>query len=77
MTHEDIEAYLKTRDLDVMQYQLAMDAMCYAENVIIGKVLDFINTYFYDHPHLRVHICTDYFESLEQMQEELIKAMEE
>ena len=37
MTHEEIEAYLKSRDLDAMQYQLAMDAMCYAENAIIEK----------------------------------------
>ena len=37
MKHEEIEAYLKSRDLDAMQYQLAMDAMYYAENAIIEK----------------------------------------
>lgn len=37
MKHEEIEAYIKSRDLDVMQYQLAIDAMYYAEQAIIEK----------------------------------------
>ena len=31
---------------------------------------------FYDHPHVSGHICTDAFESLEQMEEEITKLME-
>lgn len=37
MTHEEIEAYIKSRDLDVMQYQLVLDAMHYAEKTTIER----------------------------------------
>lgn len=37
MNHEEIEAYIKSRDLDVMQYQLVIDAMYYTEKTIIEK----------------------------------------
>lgn len=49
----------------------------WADKTMIEKVLTFIFENFYDHPHVSGHICTDSFESLEQMEEELIKAMEE
>lgn len=53
------------------------DGAKWADKTIRERVLDFINTHFYDHPHVNCHICTDSFESLEEMKEELIKAMEE
>lgn len=37
MKYEEIEAYIKSRDLDVMQYQLVLDAMYYAEKAMIEK----------------------------------------
>ena len=42
MTHEELEAYLKSRDLDVMQYQLAIDAIYYAEDAIIKKACEWL-----------------------------------
>jgi hypothetical protein len=39
--------------------------------------LKFIFENFYDHPHVNGHICTDAFDSLEELEEELIKVMEE
>jgi hypothetical protein len=49
----------------------------WADETQIGKVLKFIFAYFYEHPHVNGHICTDSFESLEELEEELIKVMEE
>jgi hypothetical protein len=40
-------------------------------------VLKFIFENFYDHPHVNGRICTDAFDSLEELEEELIKVMEE
>ena len=37
MTHEQIEEYLKDRNLDWQQYQLALDAMAYAEQKAIER----------------------------------------
>lgn len=42
MKHEEIEAYIKSRDLDVMQYQLVLDAMYYAEKAIIEKACSWL-----------------------------------
>lgn len=47
-----------------------------ADKSMIEKVLTFIFENFYDHPHVNGHICTDAFESLEQMEEEITKLME-
>ena len=47
-----------------------------ADKSMIEKVLTFIFENFYDHPHVRGHVCTDSFESLEQMEEEITKLME-
>lgn len=47
-----------------------------ADKSMIEKVLTFIFENFYDHPHVSGHICTDSFESLEQMEEEITKLME-
>lgn len=44
MTHQEIESYLKSKDLDAMKYQLAMDAMCYAEDVIIKKACEWLES---------------------------------
>jgi hypothetical protein len=49
----------------------------WADKTQIEKVLKFIFEYFYEHPHVNGHICTDSFESLEELEEELIKAIEE
>jgi hypothetical protein len=49
----------------------------WADKTIAEKVLKFIFDHFYDHPHVNGHICTDSFPSLEALEEELIKAMEE
>lgn len=54
-----------------------IDGAKWADKTMIERVLTFFNTHFYEHPHVRSHVCTDSFESLEQMEEELIKAMEE
>ena len=49
----------------------------WADKTQIEKVLEFIFEYLYEHPHVNGHICTDSFESLEALEEELIKTMEE
>lgn len=49
----------------------------WADKTQIEKVLKFIFEYFYEHPHVNGHICTDSFESLEELEEELIKIMED
>ncbi len=43
MKHEEIEAYIKSRDVDdVMQYQLVIDAMYYTEKAIIEKACEWL-----------------------------------
>lgn len=42
MTHEEIEQYLKDKDLNTFEYQLAMDAMLFAEQKTIEKACDWI-----------------------------------
>lgn len=49
----------------------------WADKTMIERVLNFMFKYFYEHPHVNAHICTDSFESLEELEEELLKAMEE
>ena len=59
-------------------YQVGVcDGVRLADKTMIEKVLKFIFEYFYEHPHVNGHICTDSFESLEELEEELIKIMEE
>lgn len=48
MKHEEIEAYIKSRDLDVMQYQLVLDAMYYAEKAIIENACDWLSDTNFD-----------------------------
>ena len=42
MKHEEIEEYIKSRDLDVMQYQLVLDAMYYTENAVIKRACEWL-----------------------------------
>lgn len=42
MTHEQIEEYLKDRNLDCKQYQLTLDAMAYAEQKVIDKACEWL-----------------------------------
>ena len=49
----------------------------FADKTMIERVLKFIFEYFYEHPYTYRHICTDAFDSLESLEEELIKVMEE
>lgn len=69
--------YESCSDEDIAKSKGFIEGAKWADKTMIEKVLNFINTYFYDHPHVNIHVCTDFFESLEQMQEELIKAMKE
>lgn len=53
-----------------------IEAAQWADKTMIEKFLDFIHENFYDHPHENGHICSDSFQSLEKLEEELIKAIE-
>lgn len=57
--------------------QAFIEGAKYADKTQIERVLKFIFDYFYEHPHVSGYICTDSFKSLEELEEELIKAMEE
>lgn len=46
MTHEEIEEYLKDKNLDAKQYQLVMDAMLFAEQKMINKASKWLNYEF-------------------------------
>lgn len=53
MIHEEIEEYIKSRDLDITQYQLTIDAMYYAEKATIERACKWLeshkdNYYHYD-----------------------------
>lgn len=43
---------------------------------VINNALEFINEYFYEHPHCNCLICTESFESLEDFIDNFKKAME-
>lgn len=59
-------------------YQVGVcDGVRLADKTMIERVLNFIFNHFYEHPHVNGHICTDSFSSLENLEEELLKAMEE
>lgn len=42
MTHDEIEQYLKDKDLNTFEYQLAMDAMLFAEQKTIERACKWI-----------------------------------
>lgn len=83
MTREEEirEASLETKIPDLSKqviYGLGfIDGAKFADKTMIERVLKFIFEYFYEHPHTHKHICTDAFDSLESLEEELIKIMEE
>ena len=43
---------------------------------VISRALEFINEYFYEHPHCNCLICTEAFESLEDFIDNFKKSME-
>ena len=49
MTHDEIEQYLKDKDLNTFEYQLAMDAMLFAEQKTIEKACDWIKNNKHSH----------------------------
>lgn len=83
MTREEEirEASLETKISDLSKqviYGLGfIDGAKFADKTMIERVLQFLFDHFYDHPHVNGHICTDSFKSLEEIEEELIKVMEE
>lgn len=76
---EEIRQYLKERNIPItsLEANSVIEGAEWADKTQIEGVLNFIFEYFYEHPHVNGHICTDSFESLEELEEELIKAMEE
>ena len=64
--------------VDEMNRNFAFEAGAkWSDKTQIERVLTFVFEHFYDHPHANGHICTDAFDSLEELEEELIKVMEE
>ena len=83
MTREEInelnvvEPNCFENDREEQWYKVGLkEGLKVADKSMIEKVLTFIFENFYDHPHVSGHICTDAFESLEQMEEEITKLME-
>lgn len=83
MTREEEirEASLETKIPDLSKqviYGLGfIDGANFADKTMVERVLKFIFEYFYEHPYTYRHICTDAFDSLESLEKELIKVMEE
>ena len=42
MTHDEIEQFLKDKDLNTFEYQLAMDAMIFAEQKTIERAREWL-----------------------------------
>lgn len=72
----DDGGWSETNDIELIE-KAFIEGAKWADKTMIEKVLKFIFEYFYEHPHVNGHICTDSFESLEELEEELIKVMEE
>lgn len=68
--------YIKGLPQTVAHQDIFIEGAKWADKTQIERVLKFIFEYFYEHPHVNGHICTDSFESLEELEEELIKAMD-
>ena len=80
MTREEqIKQYLKERNIPItsLEANSIIEGAKWADKIMIERVLNFIFEHFYDHPRVNGHICTDDFNSLEELEEELIKVMEE
>lgn len=72
----DDGGWSETNDIELIE-KAFMEGAKWADKTMIERVLKFIFDYFYDHPHVNGHICTDSFNSLEELEEELIEVMEE
>jgi hypothetical protein len=48
MTHNEIEQYLNDKELNTFEYQLAMDAMLFAEQKTIERAREWIKNSLYD-----------------------------
>jgi hypothetical protein len=46
MTHDEIEHYLDDKDLNTFEYQLAMDAMLFAEQKTIERAREWVKNAF-------------------------------
>lgn len=46
MTHDEIEQYLKDKELNTFEYQLAMDAMIFAEQKMIERAREWVKNAF-------------------------------
>ena len=44
MTRDEIEQYLKDKDLNTFEYQLAMDAMLFAEQKTINRACEWLES---------------------------------
>lgn len=72
------DEYLDGRKGEVLTVQQTFEEGAkWADKTMTERVLKFIFDHFYDNPHVNGHICTDSFKSLEELEEELIKIMEE
>lgn len=68
--------WTETNDIELVE-KAFIEGAKWADKTMVEKVLTFVFEHFYDHPHVNGHICTDDFNSLEELEEELIKVMEE
>lgn len=74
--NEEIEREAKLVSYDFDEFSSFIQGAEYADKTMCERVLNFIFKYFYEHPHVNGHICTDSFPSLEVLEEKLIKAMQ-
>jgi hypothetical protein len=77
MTHNEIEQYLKDKDLNTFEYQLAMDAMLFAEQKTIERACELLenNMYYHDCGDYDVITCSS--DTIEEMISDFKKSMEE
>lgn len=81
MTHEEIEEYLKDKNLDAKQYQLVMDAMLFAEQKMINKASKWLNNELYENmvepnPYYIYEVQSKSYNSVEILINEFRKSME-
>lgn len=81
MTHEEIEEYLKDKDLDAKQYQLVVDAMLFAEQKMIDKASKWLNDELYEvmtepNPYYIYEVQSKSYNSVEILMNEFRKSME-
>lgn len=81
MTHEEIEEYLKDKNLDAKQYQIVMDAMLFAEQKMINKASKWLNDELYENmvepnPYYIHEVQSKSYNSVEILINEFRKSME-